>query len=182
MAMLYEIEQSGFADLLRSGIVVTGGCAQTANLGNFIYELSGYRVRTGYPQGKISAIGCDGIKDTTAATSIGLILAAKEDVLNCEIIEEETVEEYIEEPVAPVVETVTETPAAEEVPVTPAVPKSQPREGEIFADDEIEKVTPPRKEKKKTKKRSIFDVIWKGVEKVKEETGTLLDDISKEEI
>ena len=179
MAMLYEIEQSGFADLLRSGIVVTGGCAQTANLGNFIYELSGYRVRTGYPQGKISAIGCDGIKDTTAATSIGLILAAKEDVLNCEIIEEETVEEYIEEPVAPVVETVTETPAAEEVPVTPAAPKSQPRDGEIFADDEIETVAP---KPKKPKKKSFINVFWAGVKKVQEETGSLLDDISREEV
>ena len=42
MAILYEIEQSGFADMLRSGIVVTGGCAQTANLGNLIYDISGY--------------------------------------------------------------------------------------------------------------------------------------------
>ncbi len=47
MAVLYEIKESGFADMLRSGIVVTGGVAQTANLGNFINEVSGYKVRTG---------------------------------------------------------------------------------------------------------------------------------------
>ncbi|MBO5709398.1 MAG: cell division protein FtsA [Bacteroidales bacterium] len=184
MAMLYEIEQSGFADLLRSGIVVTGGCAQIANLGNFIYELSGYRVRTGYPQGRISAIGCDGIKDTTAAASIGLILAAKEDVLNCEIIEEEIEEEEIEEP-APAAKTVAEAPAKEVAPEdteAPVAPRSQPRDGEIFADDEIEKVAPKPKKERKGNKRSIFDVIWRGVEKVKEETGTLLDDLSKEEV
>ena len=100
-------------------------------------------------------------------------------MLNCEIIEEETVEEYIEEPVAPVVETVTETPAAEEVPVTPAAPKSQPRDGEIFADDEIETVAP---KPKKPKKKSFINVFWAGVKKVQEETGSLLDDISREEV
>ena len=173
MAMLYEIEQSGFADLLRSGIVVTGGCAQTANLGNFIYELSGYRVRTGYPQGRISAIGCDGIKETTAATSIGLILAAKEDVLNCEIIEEEKVEYRCE----PEAKEVVQPAAAEEA--APQTQRSQPREGHIFADDEIETIPRPRKEKKK---KSFLDVIWTGVKKVQEETGSLLDDISREEV
>ena len=30
MAMFYEIDRSGFADMLQSGIVITGGCAQTA--------------------------------------------------------------------------------------------------------------------------------------------------------
>ena len=79
MAILYEIEQSGFADMLRSGIVVTGGCAQTANLGNLIYDISGYKVRTGYPNEIFSANGCDGIMDTSASTSIGLILAAMND-------------------------------------------------------------------------------------------------------
>ena len=84
MAILYEIQQSGFADRLMSGIVVTGGCAQTANLGNFIYDLSGYRVRTGYPRHMFSFQGCDGITDTSAATSLGLIMAARNDgTLNC---------------------------------------------------------------------------------------------------
>ena len=84
MAVLYEIQQSGFADRLMSGIVVTGGCAQTANLGNFIYELTGYRVRTGYPRHMYSFQGCEGVTETSAATSIGLIMAAKEDkTLNC---------------------------------------------------------------------------------------------------
>ena len=84
MAVLYEIQESGFADRLMSGIVVTGGCAQTANLGNLIYDLSGYRVRTGYPRHIFSFQGCEGITETSAATSIGLIMAAKEDkTLNC---------------------------------------------------------------------------------------------------
>lgn len=175
MAMLYEIEQSGFADLLRSGIVITGGCAQTANLGNFIYELSGYRVRTGYPQGRISAIGCDGIKDTTAATSIGLIMAAKEDALSCAIVEEEKEETMVEEVVQE--EIAHEEVIREEEPS----PTRQPREGEIFTEEEMGEAE-QKKDKKKKDKPSIIEVFWKGMKKVKEDTGSLLDDWSKEEV
>ena len=98
MAILYEIQQSGFADRLMSGIVVTGGCAQTANLGNFIFDLSGYRVRTGYPRHLFSFQGCEGIIETSAATSIGLIMAAKEDrTLNCAFAKDG----YVPEPAVP---------------------------------------------------------------------------------
>lgn len=86
MAILYEIQRSGFADKLRSGIVVTGGCAQTANIVNFISELSGYRVRTGYPRNLFSCQDCEGIAETSAATSIGLVLAALNDTtVNCAV-------------------------------------------------------------------------------------------------
>ncbi len=160
MAMLYEISESGFADMLRSGIVVTGGVAQTANLGNFINEISGYKVRTGYPHGRISTVGCDGIKETTAATSMGLILAAKEEQsLNCTVANEGTLPQGI------VIET-------EEV---------IPNNGEIFRPEEIEVVEPPKK-----KKDSTWKVFWgraiKKAEEVKEKTGNLLDEISSEEI
>ena len=90
MAMLYEINESGFADMLRSGIVITGGVAQCANLCNFINDISGYKVRTGYPKHLFSHQGCEGITDTTAATSIGLLLAAKNSAnVNCIIANEE---------------------------------------------------------------------------------------------
>ncbi len=91
MAILYEIQNSGFADKLRSGIVITGGGAQIANLGNFIYDISGYRVRTGYPKKLFSYHGCESIAETTATTSIGLILAAKEESeLNCALAKEDS--------------------------------------------------------------------------------------------
>ena len=131
MAILYEIQKSGFADRLMSGIVVTGGCAQTANLGNFIYDLSGYRVRTGYPRHLFSFEGCEGITDTSAATSLGLILAAKNDhTLNCAFAKDGYVPETFvtaEEP--KVAETLfdfepSDTPApAAEVPKKEAKPK-----------------------------------------------------------
>ena len=88
MAILYEIDKSGFADMLRSGIVVTGGCANIPNLGSLIYDISGYKARIGYPNKCFSYQGCDAILEATAATSIGLILAAKNDkTVNCTVSE-----------------------------------------------------------------------------------------------
>lgn len=134
MAILYEIQQSGFADRLMSGIVVTGGCAQTANLGNFIYDLSGYRVRTGYPRHLFSFQGCEGITETSAATSIGLIMAAKEDkTLNCAFAKDG----YLPETVAAEPEDRQE--------------EDNPKET-LFDPDEIETVKPETKTGGKTQK------------------------------
>jgi len=172
MAMLYEINESGFADMLRSGIVITGGCAQTANLGNFIYELSGYRVRTGYPKAVFSNGGCDGLSDTSATTSIGLILAAKEEQsVNCAIATDNfSGQVRIEMPDEDINENVTVSETS-----------GQPVNGQLFDDSEIEKVVPEKK-----KKDNILKVLWtramKVTEEAKEKTGKLLDEISEEEI
>ncbi len=174
MSMLYEISESGFADMLRSGIVITGGAAQTANLGNFINELSGYKVRTGYPHGRISTTGCDGIKETTAATSMGLILAAKEEQsVNCAVVNETELSRRV------IVETEPEIQvnAPEQIPEVQEIPNY----GEIFRPEEIETIAPPKKQKK-----SIFNVLWtkakKKVEEAAEAGESLLDEISNEEI
>ena len=84
-AILYEIQMSGYADELRSGIVVTGGGANLINSANFIKELSGYSVRVGYPIRKFSSEGCTGTGETSATGVIGMLLAAKDDNprLNC---------------------------------------------------------------------------------------------------
>lgn len=79
-AILYEISESGLAEHLRSGIVITGGCAQMANLGLMISQMSGYRVRTGYPLNTFSCQGIDGLMDTSATTALGLLQAALEEV------------------------------------------------------------------------------------------------------
>ncbi len=172
MAMLYEINESGFADMLRSGIVITGGAAQTANLGNFIYELSGYRVRTGYPKLHFSNAGCDGLKDTTAATSIGLILAAKDELgVNCAYNDEQggssVIIENGEEDV--------EVEAPDEVQTEPAETDPAPQSnGKLFSDDEIEVVEKP----KKKKKSDIFATWRKAKQKVEE----ALDKLSEEQV
>ncbi|MBQ8573398.1 MAG: cell division protein FtsA [Bacteroidales bacterium] len=172
MAMLYEINESGFADMLRSGIVITGGAAQTANLGNFIYELSGYRVRTGYPKQHFSNAGCDGLKDTTAATSIGLILAAKDELgVNCTYNDEQGGSSVIIENGEEDVEV--EAPA--EIQTEPAETDPAPQSnGKLFSDDEIEVVEKP----KKKNKSGIFATWRKAKQKVEE----ALDKLSEEQI
>lgn len=84
-AMLFLIQESGYAEKLRNGIVLTGGCANLANLPIMIKEMSGYNVRIGYPRtGLITTEGCTGICETSAISSIGLLLAAgKDERLNC---------------------------------------------------------------------------------------------------
>ena len=84
-AILYEIQMSGFANDLRSGVVLTGGCAELVNIGNLFKDLSGYNVRTGYPMHKFSSEGCNGVLEASATSVIGMLITAKNDnrSLNC---------------------------------------------------------------------------------------------------
>ena len=84
-AILWQIQDSGYADKLRNGIVLTGGGANLVNLANLLKEQSGYTVRIGYPRNQaFSAAGCSGTGETSAVASIGMILDAKRDPrLNC---------------------------------------------------------------------------------------------------
>ena len=152
MAILYEIQESGFADMLRSGIVVTGGSAHIPNLGSFINELSGFRVRTGYPRKFFSCSGCDGLFEPSAATSVGLILAAHDTgELNCAL----PAGEY-KEPVA-----VTETPVADV----------------LFSDEEMgETVTPEPEEKPKEKKKQKQPKV-KWTEKMSNIMGNIFENV-----
>jgi cell division protein FtsA len=134
-AMLYEISESGLAENLRGGIVVTGGSSQTANLGMLIKQMSGYNVRIGHPLGLLSCQDIEGIGDTTAATSVGLIHAAIEDeCMNCAVCDET----YHTE-----VETVVEVPAAAEEPITETIAEEEVvivEETEPEEEDEVEAV------------------------------------------
>ena len=85
-ALLYHIQASGYAseDQLRAGVVVTGGGAELVNCANYIKDLSGYSVKVGYPRRFFSCEGCAEATEASAATSMGMILAAKGDqLLNC---------------------------------------------------------------------------------------------------
>ncbi len=84
-AILYQIQESGYADGLRSGVVLTGGGANLANLSTMFKEMSGYNVRTGFPRTQnFSSGGCPGVVETSAAAVIGMILEAKSDpYVNC---------------------------------------------------------------------------------------------------
>ena len=85
-ALLFRIQESGFAseEDLRAGVVVTGGGAELVNCANYIKELSGYTVKVGRPRKLFSCEGCPEASETSAATSMGMILSAKNDrFLNC---------------------------------------------------------------------------------------------------
>ena len=123
MAMFYEIEKSGFADSLRSGIVVTGGCAQTANLCNFIYDLSGYKARVGYPQKRFSCEGYEGICGPSASTTAGLVVAClNETEIDCALTGETSMRAE---------------PMIEDIGV---VGTEEDPQGRIFKDGQIEEV------------------------------------------
>ena len=192
MAMLYEIHHSGFADSLRSGIVITGGCAQMANLGNFIYDISGYRVRTGYARNLFSHSGCEGMSETSATTSLGLLLAAKDDMGNCAQGDESVMaggsdnpfdffresqgvqqHESVYETAETIVRSIPEAKEVEPV-VTEVVEKNEePVQNTIFREDEIEKIPRPKKEPKKNHIR----VIWK---KFSEQIESLYDNVNQD--
>jgi len=84
-ALLFEIQRSGYADKLRSGVVLTGGGANLTNITNLVKDMSGYNVRIGFPKCKtISYDGIDGICETSAAATVGMILSAKNNkYINC---------------------------------------------------------------------------------------------------
>ena len=55
-----------------------------ANLGNFVYDISGFKVRIGYPKKCFSCIDCEGIMEPSSATSLGLLISALNDqTVNC---------------------------------------------------------------------------------------------------
>lgn len=153
-AILFQIQESGYADRLRNGLVLTGGCANLAGCANLIKEMSGYNVRIGYPRAKrFTHGGCPGIGDTGAVSTIGMLLYARNDKhLNC-----------IEE-VARKEEAAAETAA--------------PEEGTVF-DQNIWEVKEPEKKKKKESsatKENVF-IKWtkKAVKPVEDFVGSLYD-------
>ena len=150
-ALLYHIQISGYAaeDILRAGVVVTGGGAELVNCANYIKELSGYSVKVGYPKRFFSCEGCPEATEASAATSMGMILAAKGDqMLNC--IKEAPARRYwtapkpapvptVSEPVEPVdgKEVVSPVPDPVEEPEPVQIPdEEKPIEDSVIAAQE----------------------------------------------
>ena len=178
MAMLYEINESGFADMLRSGIVITGGTAQITNICNFIHDISGYKVRSGYPRQLFSFSGCTGLSDTSAATSIGLIQAAKYGI-NCAIVHEtEEEEEVVNQDIEIEIEQqeVEETVVEHEEKVEEVVDDNQNRD--IFGNVVPEETKP--EPKKKEKKEKTVKAPRIGKKPIWHILGDLFNEVGKE--
>ena len=84
-SIFFLIQSSGYADRLRSGLVVTGGGANLLNCVNFIKDESGYNVRLGFPHtSAFSQADCEGFGALSSTTSVAMLLACKDDpYLNC---------------------------------------------------------------------------------------------------
>ena len=155
-AILFLIQESGYADLLRAGVVLTGGCANLANCGNLIKEMSGYNVTTGFPcVRRFSFIGCPDIAETGAVASIGMLMVAKDDEhLNCttEYIPPKTEEEIAAEE---------EMQKSEEERLKE---EEENRKGSVFDEEGWEKTQPEKKDKgaKRAAKdrKSPLKVTW----------------------
>lgn len=202
-AMLYEISESGLAEHLRGGIVVTGGASQTANLGMLIKQMSGYNVRIGHPLSTFSCEDIEGIGETSAATSFGLIQAAIEDeCMNCAICNEtyhtevETLVETVpetEEPAAveePVIETTVEevvttveetesTYVEEEVIEEDAVEEEVSDEELEDEDDDYDEELDDEPKNKKDKDGGLFQKIKFIWNKLSDDTDTIIKDLAK---
>jgi cell division protein FtsA len=72
-AVLYEIEQSGYADRLDIGLVLTGGGAKLGHLLEFMRYKTGMEVRLGEPL-FVTNDSPESVKDCSYATAIGLLL------------------------------------------------------------------------------------------------------------
>ena len=73
-AVMYEIENSGYQDKLRAGIVITGGGAQLTSLRQFVAFKTGYDTRIASPNNSVTFDSCEGVGRPSSSTAVGLIL------------------------------------------------------------------------------------------------------------
>ena len=170
-ACLYKIQESGFGNTLRNGIVITGGSAEIPNLSTYVKELSGYNIRIGYPRQKFSFVGCAEVNETSAVASVGMILASKEDrYLNC-LSEPPAKPEEKEEEEAPVIDTPVEETVPEQFPIYETEPAYTPepvyQEEIVYAPEpsyETERAGIKEQKKTKAKEQKVRKgprIVWK---------------------
>ena len=85
----FEIENSGYADKLSAGIVLTGGGALLRHLSQLVKFKTGYDVRIGYPNEHLTAETDEDINSPTYSTAIGLVLKGFEQLETCKKINAE---------------------------------------------------------------------------------------------
>ena len=209
-AVLYEIQESGLAEHLRCGIVVTGGAARTANLGILINEMSGYNVRIGYPKYDIAGYEIDSTHETSATTILGLINAAlKEETATCAVdtgmqiereiaveTEPETIE--VEEPASDMAEIAADEEVAAEEEYTSQEETEAEAEEEYTEEEEIQteevgteqvteteqaevQVEEVKEEKEKKERWKFLKVVWGKAQNIGANINKLIDGITDDE-
>ena len=197
-AILFSIQESSMKDELRSGVVITGGGANMANLCNLFKDMSGYQVRIGHPRHRFSS-DVAGTSETSAVSVIGMLLSARDDRLpGCmmapptiptfwnaspavpeqeeevtEVPEDPQPEVRYNEPEVPQEEPeaqpeVQEEPAQPIQPIQPVQPVRRP------VDQEIPREEPPKKKQTAASQRKTFGLgTWT---KIKNKIGNAIDD------
>jgi len=155
-AILFLIQESGYADKLRGGVVLTGGGASLTDICSLFHDQSGYSVRVGFPRiSHFFSSVCPGVGEAGAAASIGLLLKAKEDeYVNC----------------------LDEAPAPKE--------KEDEFKGSVFDQDYGVEESAPRKKKEKAPKTNSGGITWikKKMNKAFDSTmGTLYDEMDEDQ-
>ena len=72
-AAMYEIERSGYRNLINSGIVITGGTSQLTNLQQFARLVTGMEIRLAVPNRLYAEIEVP-INKPTLSTAVGLVV------------------------------------------------------------------------------------------------------------
>lgn len=73
-AVRYEIERSGFASKLNSGVVITGGCSHLDNILQLAGAILGQKVRLAAPRNSIDGRSVEEAFDVYSSTAVGLVL------------------------------------------------------------------------------------------------------------
>ena len=73
-AVDYEIEQSGYKNLLQAGLVITGGTAQMLNICELANNITKLETRIAYPDACINGDSISEVFAPTQSTVVGLIL------------------------------------------------------------------------------------------------------------
>jgi cell division protein FtsA len=132
-AVMFEIENSEYADRLSAGIVITGGGAMLKHLPQLVRFKTGMDVRIGYPNEHLVGTVSDDVNQPMYATSVGLLMKGFE---------------YLDSKWEDQPEREIEKPIIEEPVTVKATPKSVMEEGETEKEKEAPKSSPIRSLKK----------------------------------
>ena len=77
-AIGYEIEKSGYKNMLKGGLVLTGGGARMQNIAQLATRVTGLEAKVAYPQERIAADSLPEVLSPENSTAVGLILAGFE--------------------------------------------------------------------------------------------------------
>lgn len=170
-SMLYEILESGYADKLKNGIVVTGGGAGLRNLCGFIKSISGFSARIGMPSRNIFDCTQGRFFNCEASNSAALMMYMSTLEINCAepyewgeetetAAEPAAPEVKIEGAGAPVTEPAVAVAGGESAAASEPKAEDEPQDGNLFGTKEMGESKKPAK--KPVKKPSIKLPSWLG--------------------